>query len=213
MRTLRGGSVRWYCPFLLGLAVAAAGVLEARPAEARLVDLYAGAQAGGLTGWGSTAKTPDFFDKTRGPAIGFDLGVKLLVFDVSANFLQVVDGSGFEGTLIQLLLGVGFDVPGSLFGSSRSVLRPELAGGFGFGTPGPVSPPLTDSQIAAKGVVANASLGYEYFLNPFIGVGATAAYGWHYFFGGDVVNSSDAARHSSGYHFYGVGTVTFHLGY
>jgi len=198
-------------------AVGLVGVLAARPAEARLVDLYAGGTAGALGGWGSTANTPDFFDKTRGGAVGFDLGLKLLIFDLSANFLQAFNASGTSGTLIQFLLGTEVDVPVGRArlsgGQSQNVLKPEIAGGFGFGTPGPVSPPLTDSQISAKGVVANATLGYEYFLNPFIAVGATGTLGYHYFFGGDVVNSSDLQNHSSGYHLYGLATLTFHLGY
>jgi hypothetical protein len=198
---------------LIGVGVAGA----ARPAQARLIDLYAGATAGGFGGWGSTPGTPDFFDKTHGPAVGFDLGVKLLIFDLSANFLQTFNGSGTAGTLIQLLLGTEVDVPLGetkiAAGLSQQVLKPELAGGFGFGTPGPVSPPLTDSQISAKGIVANATLGYEYFLNPFIGIGASGTFGYHYFFGGDVINSSNVRDHSSGYQLIGLGTVTFHLGY
>jgi hypothetical protein len=193
------------------------GIGSARPAQARLIDLYAGATAGGFGGWGSTRGTPDFFDKTHGGAVGFDLGAKLLIFDLSANFLQTFNGSGTAGTLIQLLLGTEVDVPLGQAkvgdGQSQSVLKPEIAGGFGFGTPGPVSPPLTDSQISAKGIVANATLGYEYFLNPFIGIGASGTFGYHYFFGGDVVNSSNVQDHSSGYQLIGLGTVTFHLGY
>ena len=200
---------------LLLSVVLAAALLSARPAQARLIDLYAGATAGGVGGWGTTANTPDFFDTTRGPGVGFDLGMKLLVFDLSANFLQVFNSSGASGTLIQFLLGLEIDVPlGNLKlpdGQPQSVLKPEISGGFAFGTPGPVSPPLTDSQVSAKGVVSNATLGYEYFLNPFIAVGAQGTFGYHYFFGGDVVNSSEG--HSSGYHLIGLGTFTFHLGY
>lgn len=197
------------------LGAAALATLGARPAQARLVDLYAGATAGGLGGWGTTPNTPDFFDSTHGPGVGFDLGVKLLFIDLSASFLQVLNGSGTAGTLIQFLLGGEVDVPlggGRLpDGQGQSVLKPKLAGGFGFGTPGPVQTPLTDSQISAKGIVANGSLGYEYFLNPFIAIGAEATFGYHYFFGGDVVNSAHSS--SSGYHVLGLGTVTFHLGY
>jgi hypothetical protein len=76
-----------------------------------------------------------------------------------------------------------------------------------------VNPPLTDSQISAKGIVGNATLGYEFFLNPFVAIGASGTFGYHYFFGGDVVNSSNAMNHSSGYQLIGLGTVTFHLGY
>jgi hypothetical protein len=202
------------CSFV-ALAFSVALVGAARPAEARLVDLYAGATAGGFGGWGSTSNTPDFFDKTHGPAAGFNLGVKLLIFDLSASFLQAFDGSGTSGTLIQFLLGTEVDVPLGQTklpdGQSQSVLEPKITGGVGFGTPGPVSPPLTDKQISAKGIVSNATLGYEYFLNPFVGIGASGTFGYHYFFGGDVVNGS--MGHSSGYQLIGLGTVTSHLGY
>ncbi len=198
-------------PALLGavwlLAVAA------RPAEARLADLYAGATAGGMTGWGS-AKTRDFFATTRGGGLGVGLGMKLLFIDVSANFLQTLNGSGTSGTLIQLLLGGEVDVPLGRTklhdGEPQKLLKPKLAVGFGFGTPGPVAYPLTDEQVSAKGVVADAILGYEYFIDPFVAVGVEATFGWHYFFGGDVVNSVETS--SSGYHVLGLGTVTFHLG-
>jgi hypothetical protein len=199
---------------LVGVALAAT-LAVARPAEARFIDLYAGATAGGVGGWGTTPNTPDFFDTTRGPGVGFDLGMKLTVVDLNANFLQVFNGSGASGTLIQLLLGIAIDIPlGDAKlpdGQSKSVLEPKVAGGLGFGTPGPVSPPLTDSQVSAKGIVANGSVGYEYYLNPFMAVGGQATFGYHYFFGGDVVNSSE--NHSSGYHVIGLGTFTFHLGY
>jgi len=211
---MRTGRSRTGRALLVGAALAAT-LAAARPAEARLIDLYAGATAGGIGGWGTTPNTPDFFDSTRGPGLGFELGMKLLIFDLSANFLQVFDGSGASGTLIQFLLGTEVDIPLGAArlpdGQAQSVLKPEVAGGFGFGTPGPVSPPLTDSQVSAKGVVANGTVGYEYFLNPFIAVGGKATFGYHYFFGGDVVNSSEG--HSSGYHVIGLGTLTFHLGY
>jgi hypothetical protein len=201
----------------LALVIVLAGLCAARPAQARLIDLYAGATAGGVTGWGTTPNTPDFFKTMGGPGIGFDLGIKLLVFDLSANFLQAFDGSGAAGTLIQFLLGTEVDVPVGRAklpdGQRRNIVEPKISGGFGFGTPGPVSPPLTDSQVSAKGFLGNASLGYEYFLDPFIALGATATFGYHYFFRGDVVNSNDVQDHSSGYHVIGLATVTFHLGY
>ena len=200
---------------LLLTSVLAGALLLAPPAEARLIDLYAGATAGGLGGRGTTPNTPDFFDTTRGGGVGFDLGLKLLIFDFQTNFFQTFNGSGASGTLIQFLLGTEFDIPlgeAKLSdGQSQNVLKPEIAAGFGFGTPGPVSPPLTDSQVSAKGVLGNGTVGYEYYFNPFIAVGAQGTFGYHYFFGGDVVNSVEG--HSSGYHVSGLGTLTFHLGY
>jgi hypothetical protein len=200
---------------LLLAIVLGGALLAAPPAEARLVDLYAGATAGGLAGWGTTPNTPDFFDTTRGGGVGFDLGLKLLIFDFSTKFFQTFNGSGASGTLIQFLLGTEFDIPlGEAKlpdGQSQNVLKPEIAFGFGFGTPGPVSPPLTDSQVSAKGVLVNGTVGYEYYFNPFVAVGAQATFGYHYFFGGDMVNAVQG--HSSGYHVGGLGTLTFHLGY
>ena len=197
------------------LAVVFAVVLAARPAQARLIDAHASATAGGVTGWGTTPNTPDFFDSTRGGGVGFDLGLKLLFIDVDANFLQVLNGSGRSGTLTQFLLGTQIDFPLSAArfpdGEPVHVLEPKVAVGFGFGTPGPVHGQLTDDQISAKGVVTNASVGYEYFVNPFLAVGGQATFGWHYFFGGAAVNS--AQGHSNGYHLIGLGTVTFHLGH
>jgi hypothetical protein len=203
-------------PLLLAIVLGGA-LLAARPAQARLIDLYAGATAGGMAGWGTTRNTPDFFDTTRGGGVGFNLGLKLLVFDFSTNFFQTFNSSGAAGTLVQFLLGTEFDIPLGQAklpdGQSQNVLEPEIAGGFGFGTPGPVNPPLNDSQVSAKGVVVNATIGYEYYFNPFIAVGAKGTFGYHYFFDGDVVNSSSAQDHSSGYQVAGLGTLTFHLGY
>jgi len=202
---------------LLLAIVLGSALLAARPAEARLIDLYAGATAGGMAGWGTTPGTPDFFDTTRGGGVGFNLGLKLLIFDFSTNFFQTFNGSGAAGTLIQFLLGTEVDIPlgGAKLpdGQSQNVLEPEIAGGFGFGTPGPVNPPLNDSQVSAKGFVANAIVGYEYFFNPFIAIGAKGTFGYHYFFDGDVVNSPSVQDHSSGYHVSALGTLTFHLGY
>jgi hypothetical protein len=193
---------------------AALALLVSRPAQARVVDLYARATAGGVTGWGTTKNTPDFFDSTRGPGVGFDMGLKLLFVDLSTSFLQVLSGSGTSGTLVQLLLWGAVDVP---LGSARladgepvQVLQPKLAGGFGFGTPGVAKAPFNDAQISAKGIVGDAILGYSYSLDPLVAVGAQATFGYHYFFGGDVVNGSES--HSSGYHVVALATVTFHLG-
>jgi hypothetical protein len=201
----------------VALAVAAGLTLAPGRAEARFVDLHVGARAGGITGWGTTSNTPDFFDHTKGGGVGFELGLKLLIFDLSANFLQVVDSSGAVGTLTQFLLGTEVDVPlgrPTLWtGQSRNILRPGFGVGFGFGTPGPVSPPLDAAQISHKGVVAQFKVAYEYFLNPFMGLGFEGDVGYHYFLDGRVISAMNNLDHSSGYHLIGLGTVTFHLGY
>ena len=200
----------------IACAIAGAVALAGSRAEARLIDLHAGATAGGMTGWGTTTKTPDFFDHGKGGGVGFDVGLKLLIFDFSVNFFQTFDSHGAAATLTQFLLGTEVDLPvGNATlpnGQTRSIVRPGFAAGFGLGTPAPVSLPLTDSQLSHKGIVSEFKLAYEYFLNPFIGVGVEGDFGYHYFFGGMVGNAS-ANDHSSGYHVIGLGTFTFHLGY
>jgi len=208
---------------LLALAVFGAASLRARPAEARLIDLHAGAIAGGVTGWGTTANTPDFFKRRGGPGVGAELGVKLLIFDVSVNFLQIFDSSGRGATLTQGLFGVNIDVPvgnqkfqdGVERGKSKNIIRPIANIGVALGTPEPVHLPVDNAQLSSKGLVSYWGVGYEHFINEFMGVGAVANFGYHYFIGGGksedptVMNQS----HSAGYQFAGFATLTFHLGY
>jgi hypothetical protein len=185
-------------------------VLCARAAEARLLDLHAAAQAGGIGGWGTTSR-PDFFDHTRGPAFGAEVGLKLLVFDLSASFTQVIDSSGWAGTLTQAGLAIDVDIPVGPAqlpnGQSVHVIHPSIGVNFGFGTPGPVSPPLNAAQISDKGMLFPARVGYEYFFNPFVAIGAEAMFGYHYFFIGGSVDD-----HSQGFQAAALGTVKFHLG-
>jgi hypothetical protein len=205
----------------LGVGALLLVALAARPSEARLIDLHAGARVGGMTGWGTTANTPDFFERRRGFGPGFEVGVKLLVFDLSASFLQVIDGNGRAGTLEQLVFGLNIDVPvgndkfqrGVEKGKSRNIIRPLLNFGVATGTPEPIQAPLNNAQISDKGFVSYMGVSYEHFLNEFIGVGAQADYGYHYFVGGGKTMMAANATHSSGYQLDAFGTLTFHLGY
>jgi hypothetical protein len=200
---------------LLGLAALAAVVLASRPAEARLVDLRAGGRFGGMTGWG-TSGAPDFFDTARSGGGGFELGAKLLIVDLSVNFTQLFNGN----SLTQMLLGFTFDIPvGNLYfqdglakGKSRNIIRPIVNGGFAVGTPAAISLPLDDAQISQKGFISNFGANYEFFVNPFMGVGAQVDYGWHYFVGGGKSPFTGGQNHSAGYHFTGFAHLTFHLG-
>jgi hypothetical protein len=205
----------------LVLAVFAVLGLAARPAEARLIDARAGVRFGGVTGWGTTSATPDFFDRRKGVGPGFELGVKLLVFDVSTNFTQFIDGNGRAGTLEQLLAGINIDVPvgndkfyeGVERGKSRNIVRPIFMVGVAAGTPEPIHPPLDNAQISDKGFVSYLGFGYEHFLNEFLGVGVQADYGYHYFVGGGKTMMAANQTHSSGYQLDAFAALTFHLGY
>jgi hypothetical protein len=216
-------SPRVISSLLLALAAFGGASLRARPAEARLIDLHAGAIAGGITGWGTTTDTPDFFQRRKGPGVGAEVGVKLLIFDLSANFVQIFDGNGRGGTLSQLLLGVNIDVPvgnqkfqeGVERGKSKNIIRPIANVGGAIGSPEPVHLPVDNAQISSKGIVSYWGVGYEHFINEFMGVGAVANFGYHYFIGGGKSEDPTVQNqgHSSGYQLTGFATLTFHLGY
>ena len=120
------------------MVVGAAALLAAargsrrRPRRASSTCAPAG-NAGGMYGWGTTPNTPDFFEQTRGPGFGFEVGAKLLVFDFSVDFMQIVNDGGLSGTLIQVLLGTEHRHPGRA--SAKLDERPERAACF---TPGVV---------------------------------------------------------------------------
>jgi hypothetical protein len=208
-------------PWAFALAVGAFVSLAAPAAQARIIDLHAGVVGGGVTGWGDTTNTPDFFDRRKGPGLGVAVGAKLLVFDLSATFFQLFDGNGRAGTLTQLLLGVNIDVPvgndkfqeGVERGKSRNIIRPMANIGVAAGTPEPVHPPLDNAQISSKGIVSYWGAGYEHFLNEFVGVGGEVDFGYHYFIDGGQSMMAANQTHSSGYQLAGFATFTFHLGY
>jgi len=198
---------------ILGLTLLAAVAFPAA-AEARIVDLHLGANAGGMYGWGTTSNTPDFFHQASGPGFGFEAGLKLLIFDVSVDFMQIVKSGGFDGTLIQLLAGIDTDLPAGSTklpnGQSVNVIHIGAWGGVALGTGAPVSLPITNDQLADKGVVSRVRFAYEYYLNDFMGVGPELSFGWHYFLGGQAINMT--SDHSAGYHLIGLANFTFHLG-
>ena len=200
---------------VIAAAALVAAVAVPAVAQARAIDLRLAGNAGGMIGWGTTANTPDFFEQTRGPGFGFELGAKLLVFDFSVNFMQIVKNGGLSGTLIQGLFGTEIDIPVGPYkldnGQSAQVLHTGIVAGVALGTGAPVSLPVTNDQLADKGFVARYRFSYEYFLNPFMGVGAQLDFGYHYFLGGQAINNT--ADHSSGYQGSLLANFTFHLGY
>ena len=198
---------------ILGAVVFAAVAVPAA-AQARVVDLHLGGNAGGMYGWGTTSNTPDFFHQAAGPGFGFEAGLKLLIFDVSVNFLQIVKDGGLDGTLIQFLIGTDVDLPAGSTklpnGQSVNVVHIVAQAGGALGTGAPVSLPITNDQLADKGFVSRFGIGYEYYLNDFMAVGAQGFFGYHYFLGGEAINNS--AAHSSGYHLMALANFTFHFG-
>ncbi|HMF44003.1 MAG TPA: hypothetical protein VKQ32_25190, partial [Polyangia bacterium] len=62
-----------------------------------------------------------------------------------------------------------------------------------------------------KGFVSRFWIGYEYYLNDFMAVGAQGIFGYHYFWGAQAIN--ETAGHSSGYHLMALANFTFHFGF
>ena len=191
-------------------------------AEGRIVDLHGEVLAGAMTGRGSDKAAPDFFHQTQGPGFGVELGVRLLVLDLSVRFVQMVGSDGREGTLTLLpMFGPSLEIPLQSGGTDligkrlppKLVLRPGLAAGFGFGTPAPVHGALSADQISAKGLVVMGRCGIERFFGPFVGLEAHIEGGYHYLLGGEgIVNGTSASDHSQGWQLGAFGGVVLHLG-
>ena len=203
-------------PLVLAVASGAI-VLGSAPAHAtgnnpaKLIDLHAAAVVGGMIGRGSRSTTPDFFEQSQGPGFGVDVGLRLLVVDLSIRFLQMVGSNGREGTLSSVMLGPSVEIPVKGGRHGGVLIRPGLAVGFGFGTPAPVSPPLNNEQISDKGLMVVGRFAVERMIGPVFGIGAEVQGGYHYFFGASgVVN--DQQTHSEGWQVAGFGTVAVHFG-
>jgi len=184
-------------------------------AEARVIDLRLAGNAGGMFGWGTTSGTQDMFREAAGPGFGVEAGLKVLIFDVSVNVLQIVKGDGLSATLIQGMFGTDVDIP---FGQTKlenghrvQVIHTGAEAGFVLGTNAPAMLPVTNDQLADKGFTSRFRVAYEYFLNPFMGIGASGDFGYHYLLGGQAINNTQ--DHSSGFHLMGLASFTFHLGY
>jgi len=203
------------------------GVPSLAKAENKFVDLHVGAAVGAFAGGGSgTAQPPgstkkaqtDFFEQVRGPAAGIELGVRLLILDLSARFLQAFDGGGRQGTLSQLSLAFVLAIPVGRNGldslgraqPGATYICPSANVGFGIGTLGPIDPPLSNDQIAQKGLMTGGALGIEHFCGKFFSVEGRAEGGYHYFFGAQQALNAQSA--SSGWQIAGFGFATVHLG-
>jgi hypothetical protein len=212
----------------LGVAalVLAAGSLAFAPsvahADGRIIDLHGGLVAGGMTGWGNGgAGSPDFFHQVQDPGLGLELGLRVLVLELSIRFVQMFGAEGRGGTLSTVMFGPTLEIP--LLGGGtdadghrrlpKLVLRPGLAAGVGLGTPAPVNPPLSADQISGKGFLGMARCGVEWFFGPVFGLEAHVEGGYHYFIGGEgLVNGADMKGHSSGGQIALFGSAVVHLG-
>jgi hypothetical protein len=204
--------VTWRTAIVLALPLLLMASLigpRAARADGRFIDVHGGLLAGGLTGGGS-AGTADFFHQISGPGVGAEVGIRLLILDLSFRFMQTFDSSGRGGTISYIpMLGPSIEIAVA----RHMVLRPSVAAGFGFGTPGPAHAPLSADQISAKGLLVMGKLGVERFVGPVLGLSVHAEGGYHYFVGGSgLINGTAASDHSSGWQMGLFGSVVIHLG-
>ncbi len=156
-------------------------LLAARAAEARAHRPPRRARtAGGMAGWGTTPNTPDFFEHTRGRR----RRVRPRVQAPDLRFLRQLHADlrtarERRGTLTQFLLGTEIDIPrrrrpSCPNGQSRNVLAARAsAPASGSARPGRSTRRSPTDQISRQGDRRRrSSVGYEYFFNPFIAVGA-----------------------------------------
>lgn len=212
-KSRRGLSLAGVALLMVGALGGAAGRAHA---QGKLFDLHGAILAGGMVGRGSDSAIPDFFHQTQGPGFGAEVGVRLLVVDLSIRLVQMVGSHGRQGTLSSIMLGPMVEIPvkgGGTDASGRArspkvVVRPGLGIGLGFGTPAPVMPPLSAAQISAKGLLVMGRFAVERMFGPIVGVGAEIDGGYHYLTGG-VLNGHD---NSSGWQMAGFGTLAFHFG-
>jgi hypothetical protein len=207
---------------LAGLLAAAASFLAAPPLahaqkRVKLLDLYATVVAGGMTGGGGGTAKSDFFHDSQGIATGVNLGLRLLILDFSVRYLQTFDTGGGAQTLSTVMLGPSVELPVvgggvDLEGRPRPVkvvIRPGMAVGLGFGTASPVSPPLNNEQLSAKGLVVLGKFAVERLLGPFFGVGGEVQSGYHYMLSGSgTVNGP----HTQGWELALFATASAHFG-
>ncbi|MEP6653837.1 MAG: hypothetical protein ABJA82_10780 [Myxococcales bacterium] len=195
-----------------------AGLNSHAHARGKLVDLHGAVLAGGMTGRGSDSATPDLFHQTEGAGMGLELGARLLVLDFSLRFMQTINTHGAGGTVLSALFGPSLEIP--LIGGGQDssgnelppelVIRPAVAAGLCFGTLVPVDPPLTNDQLAGKGLLVVGRFAVERMFGQILGVGGEVQAGYHYLVGASgLVNGQD---HSSGWQMGIFGTLAFHLG-
>ena len=132
------------------------------------MDLRLGGHAGGIVGWGTTTGTPDMFRQAAGPGFGIEPALKLLIFDFSVDVLQIIKSCGLGATLIQVMLGMEFDIPAGHTklenGQSAQVVHTGAAAGFVFGTTAPAMLPLTNDQLSDKGFSSRMRVGVRVLL-------------------------------------------------
>lgn len=182
--------------FLVAVVLACAG-----RAEAKFLDLSAGARAGGVIGANPTL---------RGPGLGFEVGAEVVLLDATINYLQLFDGGGPAATLTQFLIGLDADIPVDGRLTPRTYLRFGGALGAAIVTPRPIDLPLDKGETSHWGFVTQAIFALDHHLNRVVVAGMEFVGGYHYFVpgGSAPVNTGDNLH---GVRFMGLATLRVHF--
>jgi hypothetical protein len=184
----------------LGLIVGL--LLIASTAEAKILEIYAQAQGGGMYGKGLSGaqKDNDFFFGAKGASYGAKVGAEVMWVDAWIEHNQFTRGDGISGTWTQFMAGFDYDFP---IGDEPEKGKPHktyaqigIAAGFGMGTGQQVDPPLSNDEITDKGFVAELSFGGEYRFNKLLSIGLNVPITYGYIF----KNGVDANDEENQYH-------------
>jgi hypothetical protein len=140
------------------------------PAQAKLLDIYAGPRVGMMQGWGQGL---------RGLGFGAEAGVELLLFDAVVNYTALLGGQRSGASMTELLLGMDGDF--ELDGAAGLYLR--VGGAAGLGLLSPKAPPAMPGggELTYKGLVLRGTVALERHLNRFVIIGLEFTGGYHYF--------------------------------
>jgi len=183
---------------ILAVVVALTLASSARPAEAKLFEVWGSGLAG--YGWGNGNGATDFYRWVRGGAAGFEVGLKLLFIGAYFDYLRYFGGD-VGANLMTFNLGGDWNI--KLVGGLSLILRAAV--GYMQGTlPTNATIPIDGidvTQVNTRGVGIHGGPGLRYSFLKVLSVGCTPEFGWHYFFGGKDKPINNTDENSSGFDF------------
>jgi hypothetical protein len=179
------------------LAALTAGMLVAPPpAQAKIFEIYAGGNAGLVTGWGSPSDPStaiDFFDRTHGGAVGVEVGAEVLEVSALISFSKILS-EGSRGTFSEFLLGFDGDFGVDDLTKPATFLHLGVFGGLGVGSSPAPENAGDPRRVANKGPVVQLSAGLEHYFLQVLSLGIEARAGYHYFVPGSFSELSGSAQ-------------------
>jgi hypothetical protein len=183
---------------LLAALIALAMAGSARPAEAKLIEIWGSGLAG--YGWGYGNGDKDFFRWVRGGAAGAEVGVKILFIGAYFDYLRYFGGNA-GANLMTFNFGGDWDI--KISGGLSFIIRAAV---------GYIQATLPDdatlniaginvNQVNTRGLGVHGGPGLRYTFLKVLSVGCTPEIGYHYFFGGGATPINDTNGNSSGFDF------------